>query len=334
MRDIDRYGDVLSADVRAVWPKLAAAVADIDGALFGGTALATHLRHRQSFDLDYMTYTYFAGEQLAARLATAAQVDVQVAAASQLRAAVDGVVVEVFSAPHPSDDPSRVQQVAAPVVIDGLAVASIGDLLASKLDVLLWRARLRDFIDIAAIDQSERLRIEDGLRLHIHRYGTAMHSGVLDEIVDLLEDPGVLASDPVFAEQAPATLSYLAGRVPELRDYLAAARAVSGDAPPARHAAAASEMPDADSEDTTEPAQADDATPPPDTARRDRQLGAGLPAAGQTGAARPRQALRGQIIEALQTRPRASYPEIARLLGASPGYVGQVARDTGLHRRP
>lgn len=243
MSDLDRYRDVLSADVRAVWPRLAAAVADIDGALFGGTALATHLQHRQSFDLDYMTYTYFDGEQTADRLAGAAQVDVQVAAASQLRAVVDGVVVEVFAAPHPSDDPSRVQPVAEPTVIDGLAVASMGDLLASKLDVLLWRAKLRDFIDIAAIDRSEMLRIEDGLRLHVHRYGTAVHSGALDEIVDLLEDPGMLASDPVFSEQAAATLSYLAGRVPELRDYLGAARAASGGKPSARHTAAGQRQP-------------------------------------------------------------------------------------------
>ena len=333
MSDLDRYSDVLSADVRAVWPKLAAAVADIDGALFGGTALAVHLRHRQSFDLDYMTYTYFAGEQVAARLAATAQVDVQVAAASQLRAVVAGVVVEVFSAPHPSDDPHRVQQVAAPAVIEGLAVASMGDLLAAKLDVLLWRAKLRDFIDIAAIDQSERLRIEDGLRLHIHRYGTAAHSGVLDEIVDLLEDPGVLASDPVFAEQAAATLSYLAGRAPELRDYLAAARAASGGTPALRqHHTATAATVDAAAGDTAEPAE--DTTPPAGTARGGRQLGAGLPAAGQTGAAGPRPALRGQIIEALQARPRASYPEIARLVGASPGYVGQVARGTGLRRSP
>ena len=252
MSDLDRYSDVLSADVRAVWPKLAAAVADIDGALFGGTALATHLRHRQSFDLDYMTYTYFDGAQLAARLAGTAQADVQVAAASQLRAVVDGVVVEVFPAPHPSDDPSRVRQVAAPAVIAGLAVASIGDLLAAKLDVLLWRAKLRDFIDIAAIDQSKRLRIEDGLRLHTHRYGTAVHSGVLDEIVDLLEDPGVLAADPVFADQAASTLTYLASRVPELQDYLAAARAASGGTPPPRprHADAPTATADAVPDDT------------------------------------------------------------------------------------
>ena len=234
MSDLDNYRGVLGDSVRAVWPNLAAAVAGIDGALFGGTALATHLQHRQSFDLDYMTYQHFDGEALARRLAVGTQVDVRVAAASQLRATAGGVVVEVFTAPHPSDDPSKVQQIAAPRMLDGLAVASLADLLASKLDVVLWRAKPRDFIDIAAIDQSSQLRIEDGLRLHTVRYSTTLGSGVLDEIVDLLEDPGPLPSDPAFAAQASEALAYLADRAPALRDYLANARAVAGRRPPGR----------------------------------------------------------------------------------------------------
>lgn len=235
MSDLDRFRGVLAADVRSVWPKLAAAVAGIDGALFGGTALAIHLQHRQSFDLDYMTYDYFNGETLAERLAsTATGMDVQVAAASQLRATVDGVVVEVFAAPHPSDDPTRIKPIAPATTIDGLAVASLADLLASKLDVLLWRAKLRDFIDIAAVDRSGFLRIEDGLLLHTRRYGTTLRSGVLDEIVEVLADPGVLASDPMFADEAAATLGYLADRAAILREYLGAARGVSGGKPAAR----------------------------------------------------------------------------------------------------
>lgn len=223
MADIDSYSDVLGAPVRAVWPKLAAAVADIPGALFGGTALATHTRHRESFDLDYMAHAYFSGEALAARLTEDAVVVVGVAGPSQLRATVDGVTVEVFTTPHPSDDPSRVTQIDEPTVIDGLAVASLPDLLASKLDVIMYRPKLRDYVDIAAIDRSGRLRIEDGLRMHTKRYGTTLHSGALDEIVDLLEDPGMLTTDRVIAQDATSALEHLASRAPALRDYLASA---------------------------------------------------------------------------------------------------------------
>ena len=245
MSELDGYRDVLPEDVLAVWPKLAAAVKDVRGALFGGTALATHLRHRQSFDLDYMTYELFDGEEIHGRLAADASVDASVASAGQFRASVDGVVVEVFAAPHPSDDPGRVAQIAAPAVVADLAVASLADLLASKLDVILWRPKLRDHIDIVAIDQSGLLSIEDGLRLHTERYGTTLRSGVLDDIVDLLEEPGMLATDPHFGAEAGKTLAYLAGRVPALRAHLASARAVTGSRPAGRNLASDSSGPPA-----------------------------------------------------------------------------------------
>ena len=325
MSDLDRYSGVLPEGVRSVWPKLAEAVAGIKGALFGGTALATHLQHRQSFDLDYMTYEHFDGAALAERLAAAAQVDAHVASASQMRATVDGVVVEVFAAPHPRDDPSRVRQIADPATIAGLAVASLPDLAASKLDVLLWRAKLRDFIDIAAIDRSGLLRIEDALRLHTHRYGTELRSGVLDEIVDLLEDPGVLASDPIFAGEAAATLSYLAGRVPALREYLAAARAVSGGMPAGRSGSPNPKT----GPDAADPAVGASAKASP--------LGATLPAAAAPMlgiAPPPRRTARALILDALRAHPKASYGEIARRVDTTANYVGRVARSAGLARRP
>ena len=51
-------------------------------------------------------------------------------------------------------------------VIDGMRVASLPDLLATKLDVIMYRPKLRDYIDIAAIDKSGWYGIEDGLRFH------------------------------------------------------------------------------------------------------------------------------------------------------------------------
>lgn len=47
---------------------LASAVAEVDGALYGGTALAIHLRHRQSFDLDYLVAGPFDPAIVAERL--------------------------------------------------------------------------------------------------------------------------------------------------------------------------------------------------------------------------------------------------------------------------
>lgn len=238
MSELDDYADVLSNGIRSVWPLLADAVKNMRGALFGGTALAVHLRHRRSFDLDYMTYKSFSGERLFQRLqASGAAVVARTAVTDQMNADVDGVAVDVFMAPHRGDNPGHGKQLQQPAVIAGLPVASLPDLLAAKLDVIMYRPKLRDYIDIAAIDNSGRLRIEDGLSLHMRRYGTTLRSRTLDHMVDLLEQPGQLAADGVFAQQQHETLAYLAGRVPELRTHIMNTRMgidSVGSSPPGR----------------------------------------------------------------------------------------------------
>ena len=221
MADLDAYSDVVGPDARAVWPLLARAVKNIRGALVGGTALAMHLHHRVSYDLDYMTYKSFSGEHLYRRLRSAAETAVaNTATRDQMNAVIDGVAIDVFMAPCRGDNPGHVRQLNKPMIVDGLAVASLPDLLATKLDIIMYRPKLRDYIDIAAIDASGRLRIEDGLALHMQRYGTTLRSQTLDRIIDLLEKPGQLATDRVFAHRQQETLDYLAGRVPQLRSHL------------------------------------------------------------------------------------------------------------------
>ena len=83
-----------------------------------------------------------------------------------------GVEVQVFRAPARGYNPGHVRNLAAPIRVDGLAVASLADLLASKLDVIMYRPKLRDYVDLAAIDRAGPYRIEDGLLFHTRRYGS------------------------------------------------------------------------------------------------------------------------------------------------------------------
>lgn len=225
MPEVDAWADVLDPKIRAVWPLLASAVKNIRGSLVGGTALSIHLRHRRSYDLDFMTYGSFSGEHLHRKLASMADTTVlRRASQDQLNAYINGVAVDVFLAPYRGIRPGYVKQLQEPAVVDGMRVASLPDLLATKLDIIMYRPKLRDYIDIAAIDMSGRLRIEDGLRLHIERYGTGMQSQVVDHIVDLLENPGRLTADRVFDHRADDTLSYLRERVPSLWAHIARMR--------------------------------------------------------------------------------------------------------------
>ena len=221
MAEIDGWADCLASNLREVWPLLASAVADVDGALVGGTALAIHLRHRQSFDLDYLVTGPFDSAEVTERLA-AGSGGLRVLGQDEeaLRVVAAGVTVEVFRPPPRGYNPGVLRILETPTVIDGLAVASLPDLLASKLDLLLYRQKLRDYVDVAAIDAQSPYSLEDGLLFHEARYGDTPGGFELSRIIDLLEDPGSLASDGAFEEYRSDTLGYLHARAPALRRYL------------------------------------------------------------------------------------------------------------------
>lgn len=221
MPAMDDWSDCLPDQMRSVWPLLALATRRIRGSLVGGTALAVHLRHRISFDLDYMAMQAFSGARLARSLEErATDFELIDAGADAMHARVQSVMVQVFRAPHRGLNPGHVKVLQAPARIDGLRVASLPDLLASKLDLIMYRPKLRDYIDLAAIDRAGHYRLEDGLVLHMERYGVTVQDRVGHHIIDLLESPGRLEVDPLFEPVREETLDYLSARAPELRRAL------------------------------------------------------------------------------------------------------------------
>lgn len=221
MPEIGDYGDVLPAEMIAVWPVLAQAVRGLDGLLMGGTALTIHLRHRTSFDLDYMTAGSFSGESLVGQfvqLAPDKQIETLSAGTDALDVRINGVAVQIFW-PQPRPEVGHLRVLGAPIQVSGMSVGSLPDLLAAKLDVILLRPKLRDYIDIKAIDELSPYSLEDGILFHMRRYGTTTASRDLSRIVDLLEDPGPLQPDRVFDDNDDV-LDYLWGRAQDLRRFL------------------------------------------------------------------------------------------------------------------
>lgn len=227
MPEIDDYSDVLSPQMRAAWPVVASATARLKGSLVGGTALTLTLRHRESFDLDFLVREEFSGTHLFRRLRelTDLPCDLERTETDTMYARVGGVVVQVFRQPWRGANPGFLRVLRRPTIIDGMRVASMADLLATKLDVILYRPKLRDYIDIAAIDKDGPYRIEDGLRFHTERYGVPSHSSVPEQIVQLLENPGRLDEDLVFADEQQDTLEYLRSRAHQARAALGSWRA-------------------------------------------------------------------------------------------------------------
>jgi hypothetical protein len=140
---------VLPPAQREIWTSLASAP-NLNFVLYGGTAIALHLGHRESLDFDF-----FRSEPLDKDQIRAAFRFVSGAGATILQDAPDTLVVvsEMQSGPVKVsffggigfgrvNDPLRTS--------DGiLLVASLADLMATKLKATLDRAEAKDYRDIA-----------------------------------------------------------------------------------------------------------------------------------------------------------------------------------------
>lgn len=144
--------DALPPPQRRLWPTLAAA-RGLGFVLYGGTAVALRLGHRISEDFDFFTDRSLDHDALREAFPF-------VAGAKVLLSRPDTWTALVASG---SDDKEGVKvsffgnvsfgRVGNPTVTeDGvMEIASLDDLMATKLKVLLQRIQLKDYLDIAAM---------------------------------------------------------------------------------------------------------------------------------------------------------------------------------------
>jgi hypothetical protein len=146
---LEAHTDILPAAQREIWPQLAPTAA-LSFVLYGGTAVAIHLGHRASVDFDF-----FRSEPLDKKVLRTALPFL--ADAAVLQDEIDTLAVSAGTA----SGPVRLAffgdigfgRVGEPMPTgDGtLCVASLDDLLATKLKAILDRAEARDYRDIAAM---------------------------------------------------------------------------------------------------------------------------------------------------------------------------------------
>lgn len=139
--------DILPAPQRCLWPELREISPNFT--LYGGTAIALHLGHRDSIDFDFFGTETFDPRTLAAgipflRDATITQIEPNTLSATVDR---DGPVkLSFFGLPWMGS--IEASAVAADI---GLKVASLIDLAAAKASVVQARAEAKDYIDIDAL---------------------------------------------------------------------------------------------------------------------------------------------------------------------------------------
>lgn len=114
--------------------------------LIGGTAVALHLGHRQSVDLDFVGADPIDTLQLRQSFSNCGQFTLDSESTDTLYGMLDGVKISVMKYDYPLLEPLASFQ--------GVSVAGIKDLAAMKLDVIASRGKKRDFVDLYAIAQT------------------------------------------------------------------------------------------------------------------------------------------------------------------------------------
>ena len=140
---------ILPPEQRQLWQQLAATPSDF--VLYGDTALALQLGHRQSVDCDFFSARYFVPEQLHRSLPYLRNAEIVQIATNTLSCLVSnqgarsvklsffgGLQLRQLQTPHICAEPR-------------VALASLADLSATKVQVIQNRAEAKDYLDIVAL---------------------------------------------------------------------------------------------------------------------------------------------------------------------------------------
>lgn len=183
--------------------------------LAGGTAIAVHLQHRQSRDLDFF---YHRGavdlDEVAVTLGRFGTLAVATRTSGTLNGTWDDVRIQFLHA-----DEARPQRpLDPPDDRYGLRVAGLRDLVAMKLQAVAGRGEMRDYFDLMRIEQRTEIRMETGLAWWRVRYGVARGDArAFIHVVRALGYLADVADDPLLPYGASAeTRTYWADRGPEL----------------------------------------------------------------------------------------------------------------------
>lgn len=206
----------LPAEIAAMLPKdtarsweVIAPIVPQGAYLAGGTALAVHLRHRFSRDLDFFLREPVDLDDTTAALQSLGPFAVTLRDAGTLNGVFSGTRVQFLSAENQ-------HQLEPTATVAGIEVAGIGDILAMKLKVIGDRGELRDYFDVMQIEREAGRTAEEGLGLYMARYDVSPEHLTVRHIVDGLGYFGDVGEDEALPTSRDEIVSYWRKRQPEL----------------------------------------------------------------------------------------------------------------------
>lgn len=199
--------ELLPASTARAWP-LVAEVAPMSAYLVGGTAIAVHLHHRESRDLDLFTAEAFDVAGLAKRLSDAGRFVATDECDGTLNGVLDDCKVQFL-------DASQHRIIDRLTVIEGMPVAGLGDLVAMKLKVIGDRGELRDYFDLIELEKAG-YRMEEGLGLFLDRYQPTVPGQAVAHLIKSLGYLGDVVDDPGLPVSRKSIEAYWRLRQPEV----------------------------------------------------------------------------------------------------------------------
>lgn len=115
--------------------------------LVGGTALALHLGHRLSIDIDLFSQTDFDASILLEHLEQSYSFSLQFQHQNTLKGIIDGVFVDLLTHPYPQIESTHHE--------NGIRLMSVQDIAAMKVNAIAGNGtRVKDFIDLYFLSKS------------------------------------------------------------------------------------------------------------------------------------------------------------------------------------
>ncbi|HEY7961373.1 MAG TPA: nucleotidyl transferase AbiEii/AbiGii toxin family protein [Solirubrobacteraceae bacterium] len=200
---------IIGADTAEAWELVAPAV-PAGCKLAGGTALAVHLEHRQSRDLDFFFNNASLDLGSVERdLAAQGEIAVTLRAAGTLNCQVAGAKVQFLHAEGQRD-------LGEALSVAGISVLSLADVFATKVKVVGDRGELRDYFDLKKIEQLTGRGVEEGIGLYMARFGVGPRDGSIPHILQSLGYLDDVDEDEMLPESKAEIEAYWRRRQPEV----------------------------------------------------------------------------------------------------------------------
>jgi hypothetical protein len=207
---------ILPPPQRRLWDELASIPKQF--VLYGGTAIALHLGHRQSVDFDFFGFEPFDPAALIAAIPLMQGATITQQAPNTLSGIVERggpVRISFFGVP----ELRRVAPVH--VVADtGLQVADLLDLAGTKAAVVQRRAEARDYVDLDAMLRSGQIDLSLALAAAGTMYGVQFNPQITLKALSYFEDGDVRSLPQAMKDRlAKAARDVDLDRLPAMRAW-------------------------------------------------------------------------------------------------------------------